>query len=75
MSSRINAFRNDAPRYDKGFIGTMICLAICFFVAAFNRIHLARENEKRDRTYGPPGTSHGLDDVTDKENTDFRYQL
>lgn len=67
--------RNDAPRYEHGFIGTMICLATCFFVAIILRFHLARENRKRDEKYGAPQDIHGLEDITDKENKDFRFQL
>lgn len=40
-----------------------------------SRFLLSRENKRRDREYGPPGISHGLEDVTEKDNKDFRYQL
>lgn len=36
---------------------------------------LVRENERRDRDFGPPTTSHGLEDLTDRENKSFRYNL
>lgn len=67
--------RKDAPRYDPGFKGTMICLASCSVLAVLLRWHLARKNSGREMENGPAGTEHGLDDMTDKENRDFRYQL
>lgn len=39
------------------------------------RFMLARENKRRDAEYGPSGISHGLVDMTEKENKDFKYQL
>ena len=36
---------------------------------------LARENKYRAETYGVPEVSHGLEDLTDKENKSFRYNL
>lgn len=56
-------------------MGTLICLAACVVTALVLRLHLARENKKRDRLYGPAGMAHGLDDLTDRENKDFRYCL
>ncbi|KAM0424159.1 hypothetical protein ACHAPT_010528 [Fusarium lateritium] len=64
-----------APRYDESFIGIMICFAICVGVALALRVVLARENSKRDSQYGQPELSHGLEDMTDKENKSFRYNL
>ncbi|KAM5350664.1 hypothetical protein ACJ41O_007169 [Fusarium nematophilum] len=64
-----------APRYDESFIGIMICFAICVGVSLVLRLVLARENSNRDRLYGPPDASHGLEDMTDKENQSFRYNL
>ncbi|KAF7553038.1 hypothetical protein G7Z17_g3890 [Cylindrodendrum hubeiense] len=64
-----------APRYDEGFIGVMICFVICIFVALCLRWKLARENASRDREYGAPELSHGLEDLTDRENKSFRYNL
>ena len=67
--------RNEAPRFINGFIGTMVCLAIACATALLLRVLLSRENKKRDNLYGQPGAEHGLEDLTDKENKDFRYHL
>ncbi|KAH6982676.1 major facilitator superfamily domain-containing protein [Ilyonectria destructans] len=64
-----------APRYDQSFIGIMICFAVCVFVSLGLRFMLARENKTRDRLYGAPEISHGLEDMTDCENKSFRYNL
>lgn len=53
----------------------MVCFAIAVIVCQATRFLLARENARRDAEYGPPGISHGLEDVTEKYNKDFRYQL
>ena len=67
--------RTDAPKYVNGFIGTMVCLAVALLAAVALRILLSRENKRRDDAFGIPGTDHGLEDLTDKENKDFRYKL
>ncbi|KAF7562910.1 hypothetical protein G7046_g1237 [Stylonectria norvegica] len=64
-----------APRYDESFIGIMICFAICVFVSLALRFMLSRENKKRNDVYGQPEIIHGLEDMTDKENKSFRYNL
>lgn len=53
----------------------MICFAICFFLAQAVRFGLKRENENRTKLYGPPTFEKGLEDLSDKENTSFRYTL
>lgn len=53
----------------------MVCLAIACATALLLRVLLSRENKKRDNLYGQPGAEHGLEDLTDKENKDFRYHL
>ncbi|KAG5997355.1 hypothetical protein E4U43_002646 [Claviceps pusilla] len=63
------------PRYDQSFLGLMICFAVCFATALALRAMLVRENNRREREFGPPETSHGLQDLTDRENTSFRYNL
>lgn len=67
--------RKYAPRYNQGFIGVMICFALCLCIAEGLRFALAWENEKRERKYGPPGIADGLEDMTDRENKSFRYCL
>ncbi|KAF9894176.1 hypothetical protein FE257_009149 [Aspergillus nanangensis] len=63
------------PRYDQSFIGIMVCFAVCAGVALALRVILVRENARRDREYGAPDTLHGLENLTDKENKSFRYNL
>jgi hypothetical protein len=36
---------------------------------------LEKENKRRDREFGEPGVAHALEDLTDRENKDFRYML
>ncbi|KAG6029376.1 hypothetical protein E4U19_000984 [Claviceps sp. Clav32 group G5] len=64
-----------SPHYGPSFMGLMICFSICFTTALALRFMLVRENERRDRDFGPPTTSHGLEDLTDRENKSFRYNL
>lgn len=77
MSNQLTLRNNSsyAPRYDRSFTGIMICFVICFFASEIVRFFLARENKKRDAQYGEPDDAHGLEDLTDKENTSFRYHL
>ncbi|KAG6039309.1 hypothetical protein E4U41_002978 [Claviceps citrina] len=64
-----------APRYKVSFIGIMMCFTLCFSTALALRYMLASENQRRERDFGPPETSHGLQDLTDRENKSFRYNL
>ncbi|KAL6898693.1 major facilitator superfamily domain-containing protein [Trichoderma evansii] len=64
-----------APKFSQSFTGIMICFAICFFLAQAVRFGLKRENENRTNSYGPPTFEKGLEDLSDKENTSFRYTL
>lgn len=45
------------------------------FLAVFGRWYLGRENKKRNVMYGAPRRDHALEDLTDRENKDFRYLL
>lgn len=56
-------------------MGIMICFVACIFVSFVLRWKLASENASRDREYGQPELSHGLEDMTDRENKSFRYNL
>lgn len=67
--------RKYSPRYSESFTGIMICFAIAVGICEVTRFLLARENARRDAEYGPAGHSHGLEDLTEIENKDFRYQL
>ncbi|KAL6415591.1 allantoate permease [Ilyonectria robusta] len=64
-----------APRYDRSFIGILICFVVCFVASETLRFLLVRENRKREEHYGPADFSQGLDDLTDKENKSFRYHV
>ncbi|CAH0023197.1 unnamed protein product [Clonostachys rhizophaga] len=64
-----------APRYKESFIGIMVCFRVSFFITLCLRAALARENTKRQSKYGDPELSDGLEDLTDRENMSFRYNL
>ncbi|KAH8819381.1 major facilitator superfamily domain-containing protein [Xylogone sp. PMI_703] len=63
------------PVYRGGFIACTVSIAAVMVVALISRIILARENARRDREFGPPDNSHALDDLSDRENMNFRYML
>lgn len=63
------------PQYTGGFISCVVVMLAVIVLAAYGRWHLGKENARRDREYGPPGTGHALEDLTDRENKDFRYML
>lgn len=63
------------PRYDQSFTGITVCFAVCCVLGQVIRFLLARENERRNVKYGAPEWSHGLEDLTDRENKSFRYTL
>jgi hypothetical protein len=63
------------PVYQGGFIACVVATASVMLVAIFGRWYLGRENARRDREYGTPDNSHALEDVTDRENMNFRYML
>ncbi|KAL5316251.1 hypothetical protein ACEPPN_015296 [Leptodophora sp. 'Broadleaf-Isolate-01'] len=64
-----------APRYDLSFSVLLAFYCVAALLAQLVRFHLKRENDRRDREYGPPSDLHGLEDRTDRENTNFRYSL
>ncbi|KAE8149346.1 major facilitator superfamily domain-containing protein [Aspergillus avenaceus] len=64
-----------APRYDNGFIGLMVCFVVCFCVALLLRQALAAENRLRDREFGTQSDVGISDDLTDRENKNFRYNI
>jgi hypothetical protein len=65
---------DQAPGYRKGFIATMSVTAFGMVFSQFMRFHLRQRNKRRDRA-GESGSAHGLEDITDFENRDFRYSL
>ncbi|KAF8076228.1 MFS general substrate transporter [Lyophyllum atratum] len=77
---------NDKPRYIKAFVAHMVVYGIQLATIAFLRIRLMRQNVLKRRAQSLPATKangevadeglahkHAFDDLTDKENPDFRY--
>lgn len=66
----------DAPRYLIAFAVHMGCYGLLVLTIITLRWHLKRENDKKDgRTARQvdTGMAHAFDDLTDRENEDFRY--
>ncbi|KAH6703999.1 major facilitator superfamily domain-containing protein [Leptodontidium sp. MPI-SDFR-AT-0119] len=74
----------DAPRYLIAFSTHMGCYVLLIIVLIFLRWHLRHENKKKDRLQAEflaagtgvvldTGLAHAFDDLTDKENMNFRY--
>lgn len=61
------------PRYSGGFISCVVVNACNVLVALYGRWLLRRENQRRDQKYGPVGVHNVSEDLTDRENMDFRY--
>ncbi|TDZ20728.1 putative transporter [Colletotrichum orbiculare MAFF 240422] len=67
-------FDGDEPRYLKAFTIHLVCYSILVGVIAFLRWNLVWRNKRKDREFGAEiNTTHGFDDLTDKENPNFRY--
>ncbi len=70
----------DAPRYFIAFATHMGCYVLLLLVIIFLRFHLKRQNRKKDElaSAGIPEAKddrfvHAFDDLTDRENANFRY--
>ncbi|CAK7199903.1 hypothetical protein SEUCBS139899_002590 [Sporothrix eucalyptigena] len=65
------------PLYHAGFLGSFICLVCVVVIAIVTYILLRLENRRRDRLQMAGGVEHhNIDeDLTDKQNKDFRYVL
>lgn len=72
----------DSPRYLIAFATHMGCYALLVLTIVFLRWWLVRENAKKDRLQaelagvvdvGDRGLTHAFDDLTDRENVNFRY--
>jgi hypothetical protein len=74
----------DSPRYFIAFSTHMGCYVLLVIVLIFQRWYLKNENAKKDRLQaelaasGAAGVAdsqmvHAFDDLTDKENLNFRY--
>ncbi|KAK6614553.1 major facilitator superfamily transporter [Botrytis cinerea] len=72
--------KNDAPRYFIAFATHLGCYVLLLLVLVFLRWHLMSENKKRDELAGAGireaddrDMVHAFDDLTDRENPNFRY--
>lgn len=70
----------DAPRYFIAFATHMGCYALLVLVIIFLRWHLKRQNKKKDelaaagvREAKDERMVHAFEDLTDRENPNFRY--
>lgn len=74
----------DSPRYLIAFATHMGCYVLLVIVLIFLRWYLRHENMKKDRVQAEflaagtgvvpdAGLAHAFDDLTDKENLNFRY--
>jgi hypothetical protein len=74
----------DAPRYFIAFSTHMGCYVLLVIVVMFLRFYLMRQNANKDRIQAElaesgivgvvdPQMKHAFDDLTDKENANFRY--
>ncbi|OBT46777.1 hypothetical protein VE00_02660 [Pseudogymnoascus sp. WSF 3629] len=70
----------DAPRYFIAFATHLGCYTLLMFVIAFLRWWLLRENKKKDelaaagiREAADDNMTHAFEDLTDRENPNFRY--
>lgn len=70
---------HDAPRYIHGFIGHMCVYGVYLVLLVATRIILLSRNAKKvkaaEEASAPGETSHDLafQDLTDRENPNFRY--
>ncbi|KAB8302287.1 hypothetical protein EYC80_005725 [Monilinia laxa] len=71
--------KTDEPRYFIAFATHLCCYTLLFLVLLFLRWHLTRENRKRDelaetgvREASDQDMVHAFDDLTDRENPNFR---
>jgi hypothetical protein len=71
---------NDAPRYFTAFATHMGCYVLLLLVIIFLRFYLTRLNKKRDDAAAAGVAEandkrniHAFEDLTDKENPNFRY--
>ncbi|KAH8638432.1 allantoate permease [Alternaria alternata] len=67
-------FFDGDPRYLKSLSIHLGCYSALLCVIAFLRFNLMLRNKKKDREFGKEiSNAHGFDDLTDKENPNFRY--
>lgn len=70
----------DAPRYFIAFAVHIGCYSLLILVIVFLRFYLRRQNAKKDALVAAgvqeaydPNLVHAFDDLTDRENMNFRY--
>ena len=64
----------DAPRYFIAFSTHIGCYSLLVVVIFLLRFHLERQNEIKDREYERDETyANAFEDLTDRENKNFRY--
>ncbi|CAM1501519.1 Fc.00g035030.m01.CDS01 [Cosmosporella sp. VM-42] len=64
----------DAPRYFIAFSTHLGCYSVLVVVICVLRWHLKRQNAMKDALHAQDQTyAHAFDDLTDRENPDFRY--
>lgn len=66
---------NDAPRYFTAFATHMGCYVLLLIVIVVLRWHLKSENKRKEREQGGQDLAfvHAFEDLTDRENLNFRY--
>ncbi|KAI8650113.1 MFS domain-containing protein [Fusarium sp. Ph1] len=72
----------EAPKYHTAFATHLGCYAALVIILIYFRWHLSRENKRRDemaaagvREAADDRMVHAFEDLTDKENPNFRYVL
>ncbi|ETN43235.1 uncharacterized protein HMPREF1541_02394 [Cyphellophora europaea CBS 101466] len=66
----------EAPKYNTGWITTIVTSIVCVLTALAYRFYCAWENKRRDRAGVMEAYEHAYeDDLTDLKNPQFRYTL
>ncbi|GME77727.1 unnamed protein product [Ambrosiozyma monospora] len=75
-------FAREAPKYRSGIIGLLVCYCVIMLSTVCYGLALIKENKNRDKKFGPVDAAveeeaiiNGFKDLTDKENSGFRYSL
>lgn len=72
----------DAPRYFIAFAVQLACYTVLAFILVFLRFYLMRQNKKKDALAAAgvheahdSKNIHAFEDLTDRENLNFRYAI
>lgn len=66
----------EAPKYNTGWITTIVTSIVCVITAIVYRFYCDWENKRRDKSGQLEAYDHAYeDDQTDKKNPQFRYTL